>query len=529
MTGRERFTGGTLRCPNIRLIAGLLAVTASGCTVGPNFTPPAAPTVSRYTTPGEKTAFDAGPAAPRQAIAVGEKVTAEWWTLFRSPDLDRVVKQAIAGNLTFESTKARLAAAREAVMSASGALYPQVSFGASVTREKLSASSFGLSPGAFAVPPNFNLFQLGPTVSYAPDLFGGTHRQIEQQAALADFQRDQLNAAYLTLTGNAVTQAIQIAGIRAQQTAVGDILKIDRQNLELVRKQRDAGAVPDSDVITAESQLAADETVLPGLNQQLSVARHALAVLLGRAPGDWSPPDFDLGALTLPGRLPVSMPSELVHQRPDIQAAEAQLHAASAQIGVATARLYPAITLSASAGAAGLDPGHMFDPTGLVWSIAAGLTQPIFDGGTRQADRRAALASFKASAADYQQTVLQAFGQVADVLQALTHDAELLADQKRALDLASESIGLQRINYARGGTGLISLLDAQRQYQQARQGQIRAEAQRYQDTIQLLVAMGGGWWDANLTMADNAGPTASDPAAHDPSLHMAKTTGGGSR
>jgi NodT family efflux transporter outer membrane factor (OMF) lipoprotein len=424
-------------------------------------------------------------------------VSGEWWTLFRSPDLDRVVKQAITGNLTFESAKARLAAAREAVVAASGALYPQVGFGASVTREKLSASSFGLHPDSVPLPPSFNLFQLGPTVSYSPDLFGGTHRQIEQQAALADFQRDQLDAAYLTLTGNAVTQAIQVAAVRAQQKAVADIVTIDRQNLELVCKQRDAGTVPDSDVIIAQSQLAADETMQPGIDQQLSVARHALAVLLGRAPGDWSPPDFELSGLTLPGQLPVSLPSELVHQRPDIQAAEARLHAASAQIGIATARLYPSITLSASVGAAALDPGHLFDPTGLVWSIASGLTQPIFDGGTRQAERRAAIASFKASAADYQQTVLEAFGQVADVLQALTHDAELLAEQKHALDLASESVRLQRINYARGGIGILNLLDAQRQYQQALQGEVRAEAQRYQDTTQLLVAMGGGWWDAS--------------------------------
>ena len=238
----------------------------------------------------------------------------------------------------------------------------------------------------------------------------------------------------------------------------------------------------------------------------LSVAKHALAVLLGRAPGDWSPPDFKLAALTLPRQLPVSLPSELVHQRPDIQAAEAQLHAASGQIGVATAQLYPSITLSGGVSAAALDPGHLFSPAGLVWSIAAGLTQPIFDGGLRQAERRAALASLKASAADYQQTVLQAFGQVADILQALTHDADLLAAQRRALDTASESVRLQRINYGNGGIGILNLLDAQHQYQQALLGYVRADAQRYQDTIQLLIAMGGGWWGANLTLADNNNP-----------------------
>jgi NodT family efflux transporter outer membrane factor (OMF) lipoprotein len=430
-------------------------------------------------------------------------VTRDWWTLFRSPDLDWLVRQSIADSPTLEAAKARLAAEREAVTATTGALYPQIGFSASATREEVSVATFGLHPDAVPLPPNFNVFQIGPTVSYALDLFGGTRRQIEHAVALADVQRDTLNAAYLALTGNAVIDAVNVATIRAQQKAVNDTLDIDRRNLALVQREQRAGEVPDSDVVTAETQLATDKTQLPGLDQQLSVARHALAVLLGRAPGDWSPPDFDLAALTLPGQLPLSLPSDLVHQRPDIQAAEAQLHAASAQIGVATAQLYPSITLSGGVGVAGLDPGHLFDPAGLVWSVAAGLTQPIFDGGTRLAERRAALASFKAAAADYRQTVLQAFGQVADVLQALTHDADLLASQQRALDLASETVRLQRANYANGGTGILALLDAQRQYQQARLGYVRAEAQRYQDTIQLFVAMGGGWWGADLTVANN--------------------------
>jgi NodT family efflux transporter outer membrane factor (OMF) lipoprotein len=437
---------------------------------------------------------DAALGAPGQTIVLGDKVTGEWWTLFRSPELDLLVKEAITSSPTLESAKERLVQAREEVTAASAALYPQVGFNASFAREKESATTFGLEPQAFPLPPSFSLFQVGPTASYNLDLFGGARRRIEQQTALADFQRDQLDAAYWTLTGNTVTQAIQLAAIRAQLKALSDILDIDRQNLELVRKERQVGAVPDSDVVAAGSQLAADETLEPELDQQLSVTTHALALLLGRAPADWSPPDFDLGALTLPGELPVSLPSDLIHQRPDIRAAEAQLHAASAQIGVATAQLYPNITLSAGITAASLNGGNLFSPGGLAWSIAAGLTQPVFDGGMRQAERRAALAGFRASAADYQQTILLAFGQVADILQALAHDAHLLAAQKRALDLASESVSLQRMNYRRGGAGILSLLDAQRQYQQALLGSVRVQAQRYLDTIQLLVAMGGGWW-----------------------------------
>ena len=488
-----------------RIIGVVLGLALSGCVVGPDFKPPAPPSTTRYISPDEIKApdGDAGPAAPRQTIELGERVAGDWWTLFRSPDLDLLVKQAVAGSRTLESAKARLAQAREAIVAASSALYPQIGLNASAAREKVSATEFGLGPNAFPLPPNFNLFQVGPSASYALDIFGGTRRGIEQQSALADFQHDQLDAAYLTLTGDTVTEAIQVAAVRAQLKAVGDILDIDRHNLDLVRKERQAGTVPDSDVVVAESQLAQDETLEPGLDQQLSAAKHALAVLLGRTPGDWLAPDFDLASLTLPIQLPVSLPSELVHQRPDIRAAEAQLHAASAQIGIATAQLYPAITLSGGVTTSALDAGSLFNPAGLVWSIAAGLTQPIFDGGMRRAERRAALAAFKASAADYQQTVLLAFGQIADILQALTNDAHLLAAQQHALAMASESVRLQRISYTRGGTGLLNLLDAQRQYQQARVGYVRAEAQRYQDTIQLLVAMGGGWWGANLS-ATNA-------------------------
>jgi len=481
----------------------LAAATAGCAAVGPNFKPPAAPTTHGYLAPGERTAPGSADAQapPPQAIVLGETVEAEWWTLFRSPELDGLVKQAIAGSPTLEGAKARLAQSQQLVRAASGALQPQVGFNVADTEQKDTAAEFGLSPQVVQLPSSFNFLQIGPSVSYDLDLFGGGRRRVEEQSALADFQRDQLDAAYMVLTADTVTEAIQVASARAQLAALGDILDLDRQNLELVRKEREAGSVPDSDVVTAESQLAADETLRPGLEQQLSVAKHALAVLTGRPPGDWSPPDFDLAALTLPGRLPVSLPSSLVHQRPDIMAAESMLHAASAQIGVATAQLYPDVTLSAGASGSSLNGGSPFTPGGLAWNVAAGLTQPIFDGGMRQAQRRAALDAFRAAAADYQQTVLASFGQVADVLQALNHDADLLGAQQRAQSLASDSARLQRINYTAGGAGILNLLDAQRQYQQARLGYVRAQAQRYQDTVQLLVAMGGGWWDANLTGA----------------------------
>jgi NodT family efflux transporter outer membrane factor (OMF) lipoprotein len=340
----------------------------------------------------------------------------------------------------------------------------------------------------------FNLFSLGPTVSYAPDVFGGTRRQVEQAGALAESQGEQLAAAYLALTGNVVSQAIDIAGIRLQIAATEAIVADDEQNLGLVRTRFDAGKAAESDVLIAESQLANDRTQLPPLWQQLSAARHALSVLLGRFPAEWSPTDFELADLRLPGELPLTLPSELVHQRPDILAAEASLHATSAAIGVATAQMYPSITLSASVGQEALSAGTLFTTSSTIWSLASGLTAPIFHGGALRAARRAAIDAYEASFATYRQTVLQAFAQVADVLDALAHDADLVAEQRHALDVADRSQALQRLSYREGKFDLLNLLAAERLYQEARLGYARAETQRFEDTTQLFVAMGGAWW-----------------------------------
>jgi NodT family efflux transporter outer membrane factor (OMF) lipoprotein len=479
------------------MFAAILAVV--GSCVGGAARRPEIPGADRYNSPGETLEPEARATqqVPTQTIELGGILSPQWWGLFQSAELDSLVKQAVAGSRTLESAKARLVAEQEAVRAARSALFPQVSLDASAAREKQSAAAFGLPSDAFPLPPNYNVFQVGATAAYRVDVFGRTRYGIEQQEALADLQRYQVGAAYLALTGNTVLQALQVAATRAQLEALERILDIDRENLQLVRKERDVGVVPDTDVVRAESQLAADETLLPGLNQQASAASHALAVLLGRAPADWAPPPLRFDAMQLPDRLPVSLPSELAHQRPDILASEAQLHAAAAQVGLATAHLFPDITLSAGISTVGLRVNDLFDPASLVWNVAAGLSQPLFDAGLRRAQRRAALAAFKATAADYQQTVLQAFAQVADLLQALTQDTNLLAAQKRALDTASRSVSLQRVNYERGGTGILDLLDAQRQYDQALLGYVRAKAQRYADTAQLQVALGGGWSNAS--------------------------------
>ncbi len=497
-TCREWRTGAVL-------CIALTAVLA-GCTMGPNFTRPAPPKVQSYTSAPAPAAITPGNGEPEQHLAVGRAVSARWWTLFKSPRLNAVINLAVTGNPNLAAARATLAQARQAVLQVRGELYPQLDASAAVQRQQSAASRNPGSSAFFPTSRTTNLYSLGPSVSYAADVFGGIRRRVEQQQALADNQGYQLGAAYLTLTGNVVSQAIAIASVRQQMVAVQEIVADDRKNLRLVKLKYEAGKAAYLDVLTAQSQLANDLTLLPPLRNQLSGARHALSVLVGRLPGTWSAPKFNLADFTLPPHLPLSIPSKLVHQRPDILAAEAQLHASSAAIGIASAQMYPSITLSASAGLESLSGAALFSGSSEVWKMAAGLTAPIFHGGALRAQKQAAIDAFHASAATYRQTVLSAFGQVADVLRALAHDAELVRAEKHALDASLASTRLQRLSYSAGKSDLLQLLYAERSYQQARLGYTRAVAQRFQDTDQLFVAMGGGWWNApHLGLAQPGG------------------------
>ena len=336
-----------------RRVTGVLAaLLLAGCAVGPDFAPPAPPTVPTYTSSALPETLAPGFDEAEQRLANGQTVAADWWQLFHSAPLSAVLAEAIARNQDLAAANATLAQAQEAVNQARGAFYPQIDLALSARREQTTSlrsnsSRSGNHGGGTSVD---NLYSLGPSISYSPDVFGLTRRQVEQQQALARSQAYQLAAAYLTLTGNVVSQAINIASARLQITATEDIIADDEQNLTLVQAKFKAGKAARTDVLIAESQLTNDRTLLPPLRQQLSVAQHALAVLRGRFPGQTPDLDFELAAFTLPGELPVSLPSQLVRQRPDILAAEANLHAASAALGVATAQLYPTVTLSASFG-----------------------------------------------------------------------------------------------------------------------------------------------------------------------------------
>lgn len=470
---------------------GALVVLLGGCEVGPNFAPPAPPAVTAYTSAKAAPNLAPGDSEPAQRLAVGQAVPATWWQLFHSPSLDHVVRQALAGSPTIEADRARLAAAQQAVLVARGGFYPQLDAFVQVEREKGPPFAVGLLHPRPV--PTYDLYTVGPTVSFAPDVFGLTARRVERQSALAQNQAYQLAAAQLAVTGNAVAQALTIASARVQIDAIDDIVADDEKNLALVRQKHAAGKVGRTDVLLAEDQLANDRTRLPPLRQQMAMAEDALSILVGEAPAQWTPPAFTLDDFTLPADLPLVVPSELVHARPDILAAEANLHASSAAIGIAVGELYPSFTLSATLDPTALAPGTLFARSNLIWNMLAGVSAPLFHGGALRAQKQAAVDTFRASLATYQQTVLQGFGQVADTLRALGHDAELVGARRHALEAATAALTLERQRYTYGKVDLLRLLDAERSFQQARVGYARARAQRYLDSAQLLVAVGGGW------------------------------------
>ena len=462
------------------------ALGTGGCAVGPDFTRPTAPPAARYTRDTLR-AEDSSASENQQHIALGREVEGNWWTLFHSDGIEQIVKQAVEHNRSLTASVATLAQAQELALAQSGTRYPQVDLTAGVGRQQYGNEFLG---GFGKIPP-FTYFAVGPAVSYTLDYTGGVARSVEQQFALAEVERHQLDAAYLAVTGQAVMQALSIASARAQIATVETILAQDRDNLRLVQTAFDNGSVAREDVVSAQSQIANDMTLLPPLRQELARARHALSVVLGRVPAGDLPVDLELSQITLPLEVPVSLPSELAHRRPDILAAEARLHAATSAVGVAQSNLYPKIQLSASVGQQSLKADQLFDRASNAWSIISGLTAPIFDGGTLRAEKRAAMDAMHASAATYEQTVLVAFAQVADLLEGLEHNAEQLDAQDKAQQAAQDSLELARISYKEGNAGVLQVLDAQRSYQQARLGYVRAVAQRYLDTAQLFLALGG--------------------------------------
>jgi NodT family efflux transporter outer membrane factor (OMF) lipoprotein len=461
------------------LVSGLLL---SACTVGPDFKTPAPPAVMSFAAKG-----DAAP-PDDQHLSMDKRIEGDWWAGFQSPTLNDVIKVALTDNQDVASAKANMAEAEEQVNAAEGALLPQVSLGGTAGYQKYGKSLFG--PLNISIPP-FSYYSIGPSVNFPLDLFGGGRRAVEEKKAFLDYQQYELDATYQSLTAHVAVEALVLADARAQVEALNGIIADDQRNVDLVQSAIVGGSATRVQLMTAQSQLAADRTQLPDMHQQESTARHALAILVGKAPAEWSPPEFALTDFTLPGEIPVSLPSDLVHRRPDIVAAEAQLHVASAAIGVATANLYPKIDLVGTVTQQALTPGFLFNSVSNAWSVAANISQPIFDGGQLSAQRRAAVDNYQATLAIYRQTILTAFGDVADLLQALSNDSELLKAQTTAAETAGESLDLARKSFGAGNSGILDVIDAERRLGQAQVGLTRAKAQRLMDTAQLYLALGG--------------------------------------
>jgi NodT family efflux transporter outer membrane factor (OMF) lipoprotein len=458
------------------------ALALSACTVGPDFKAPAPPGIQTYAAPGD------APPPPDQRIALGARIEGDWWRQFHCAALDELIKLALDDNQGIAAARARVAQAQEEVNAARAALLPSLTFGATVGRQKYGKALFG--PLDFVIPP-FTYYTVGPSISAPLDLFGGNKRALEERAAYDEYQQHQLGAAYLSLTANVAAEALTVASARAQIGVVQDIIADDQRNVDLVQTALEDGLATRTQLLTAQTQLATDKTLLPELRQEESTARHALAILVGKQPAQWTAPEINLNDFTLPGEIPASLPSELVHRRPDILAAEAQLHAASAAIGVATANLYPNISLGGSLTQQALTPGKLFEGAAAAWSVAANLTAPLYDGGRLRAERRAALDGYQAALADYRQVILRSFGEVADSMQALSNDDEQFNSQAVAAQTAATARDLARRSYAVGNSGILDVLDAERSTAQAQLGLSRAKAQRLIDTARLYMALGG--------------------------------------
>jgi len=479
--------------PSIKRVRAATAVAASAllaaCVVGPNYRTPSAPLAATYSMVGDDANI-----GPTRA-AVGDKVVAEWWTLFHSPALDQLMRQAVAGNPTLEEARARLEASREAVKAESGLLMIDGNAGGQRERANFNAFSGGsfsdfVIPGepAFNNNPEFNLYSIGVTVSYNLDVFGGVKRRTESLRASSEEKARELDAAYLTLTGQVVEQALIIADANIQIQSLNDIDANDQADLDMIRRAHAAGGASDADIAQAESALAQDRSAIPAQRQRLAAARHQMAILLGKTPVEWTPPDFDANSGSLPEVLPVAVPSELVHSRPDILEAEAKLHAATADVGVATANLYPNLNLTASIAQNALTPGNLFSYAATGWNFGAGLTAPIFHSGELTATKREAEDNARAALAAYEETVLTAFDQVADVLTSLANDNQSYADQTKALDAANARVEMMRKSYKLGGVSAFQLLEAERDWRRTRLMLNQQGFGRYADVAQLLLA-----------------------------------------
>jgi NodT family efflux transporter outer membrane factor (OMF) lipoprotein len=506
-----------LRRPPWRTTASSIGIgmALTACAVGPDFHTPEAPKVadaSRPYTPAAlpaETASAPGVAGAPQRFVDGQDISATWWEVFHSAPLDALVRSALSQSPSLAAAQAALRQAEENYRADYGSrVLPSVTGNLSAARQRYAlAQSTGIPAGTTG-----NLFTAALDLSYTLDVFGGNKRELEGVKAAIDYQRFQVEATWLSLTSSVVATAIQDASLRAQLQATRDVVDTETKALNVISKQVELGSLARSSVLQQRTLIAQAQAQIPALEKALAQTRHQLSVLAGRLPGDDGLPAFDLDSLNLPRELPLSVPSALVRQRPDVRASEALLHEASAQIGVATANLYPQITLSAGVDRQSLKLDKLFSTGTTGWNLAAGLVQPIFNGGSLQARKRASVAAYDAAQAQYQSTVLDAFLGVANALQAVQSDADALRANAEAESLARESLDLVTRQYQLGAVSYLSSLDAQRTYLSTRVALVQAQAARYTDTAALFQALGGGWWNAPDAVASAAAASGATPA-----------------
>lgn len=471
------------------LLASAFAIVPllGACSPGPDFVAPAPPA------PGSGYA---GTASGR--VDLGNGPAGRWWEGFGSRGLDALVERALVNNQTLAASDATLEQARQQIAAVAGRRLPQVDASAHAEREEVNLSAFGFSPAAlgsgFSISnPIFNLYTVGGGVSYDLDLFHRNARALEQARAEGEAQRQQSSAAHLTIAGRVVTQVLTIAVIRDHIAAMHVLLDDSNRNVGLTKVRQQLGSGTLVDVLTAQAQYAEDQSRLPAMDQQLAEARAMLAILLGVSPAELGPTNFTLSQFTLPGKVPVALPSALVHQRPDILTAEARLHAATAAVGVAAANLYPDITLGATYSQAANSIGSLLADRFRAFDIVAGVTAPIFHGGTLKAQKRGAEANVRAAAASYRETVLEAFQQVSDLLSAMDTDQLTLAATRESVAISGQSLDLSRRSFQIGNSGVLQVLTANQIHERAELALIDARGRQFLNVARLYVATAGGW------------------------------------
>ncbi|HTC44854.1 MAG TPA: efflux transporter outer membrane subunit [Steroidobacteraceae bacterium] len=463
-------------------ILGVTVTVLTACAVGPNFKRPQSPASDRYTATDLPSSF-----------ASGANVPYAWWKVYRCPPLDALVESALQGSPTVQAAQAALRQANELLKAQRAVLFPTLLASYSPTRERNAVGT--LAPTLSSAQPLFTLQTAQVSVSYMLDVFGGNRRQIESAQAQADTQRFDLEAAYLTLTSNIVAAAIQEASLRAQIEANEAIVRSERDGLDILNKQLSLGSIAQTAVMAQQAALAAAEAQLPPLRKQLAIQRDLLAVLAGRSPGEPPSQTFELSALTLPTDLPVSLPSALVRQRPDVLSAEEQLHYASAQVGVAIADMLPQINLLATYGGASTGLSTLLASGNTFWSAGASLSQTLFAGGALWHHKLAADAALDEAGAEYRTVVLTALQNVADTLNALQFDDEAVAADERADQAARASLVASRASLTQGSITYLDLLNAEQAQSLAISNLEQARGSRLADTAALFVALGGGWWN----------------------------------